>query len=353
MNTTPVYTPEFDTTDRRLAAITWGYLTTDGGDHGNQDAHRYIATRHDGDPASALTEFCHMGATTKGLPTETARLWGARLEGFNPNRVLDATYNLGGVVLTRDDPEWPEDAFYGFRPDMATGEPFALYVKTPFGLCDLNQRLESAITVVGARASTAYGEHVTADLAGTWAGDGHTIVSGGAYGIDAAAHRAALAAGGYTIACMAGGLDRLYPPGNERLLDEVAHRGAIITEAVPGTLPTRSGFLARNRIMAAFGQATIVTEAGLRSGARNTAQWAEQLYRPVGAVPGPITSAMSAGPNQMIREGHAHAICQPADVYQMGEREGHMEGVDHPGPWVDTSLTGPAPTRPVAELALA
>jgi DNA processing protein len=140
------------------------------------------------------------------------------------------------------------------------------------------------------------------------------IVSGGAYGIDAIAHRAAIAHQQSTVAFMAGGIDRMYPSGNTALLDKVIEFGAVVAEQAPGASPTKWRFLQRNRLIAALGQATVVVEAGLRSGALNTISHAIDLGRPVAAVPGPITSQTSAGCNRLLSQGLASAICQPTDA---------------------------------------
>jgi DNA processing protein len=131
---------------------------------------------------------------------------------------------------------------------------------------------------------------------------GFAVVSGGAYGIDASAHRAVLSCGAATLAVLAGGVDNLYPTGNSTLLGEVAVRGLLVSEAPPGCVPSRSRFLVRNRLIAALGQGTVVVEAALRSGALNTARWALDLGRGVMGVPGPVTSRTSAGVHELLRQ---------------------------------------------------
>ncbi len=170
------------------------------------------------------------------------------------------------------------------------------------------------MTFTGARAATSYGEHVAQSLANDIAGQGGVIVSGGAYGIDGAAHRAALASGGRTVAVLAGGLDRPYPTGHRELLDQVGREGALVSELPPGSTPTRWRFLARNRLLAAVSAATVVVEAGYRSGSLHVAAQAAGLGRPVGAVPGPVTSAASAGCHRLLREGTARVVTDIADL---------------------------------------
>src|SRR5699024_807250 len=175
-----------------------------------------------------------------------------------------------------------------------------------------------SVALVGSRASTPYGEDTAATLAAAFAARGGTVVSGGAYGIDAAAHRGALAADdGATVAVLAGGLDALYPRGNTRLLEQIRERHLLVSEAPPGTAPTRWRFLARNRLIAALSRAVVVVEAAWRSGALSTARLADQLSRPVGAVPGPVTSAASAGCHRLVREQGAVLVTEPAELLDL------------------------------------
>lgn len=171
--------------------------------------------------------------------------------------------------------------------------------------------------MVGTRAPTPYGRTVAADLSAGAAAEGFTVVSGGAFGIDAAAHRAVLGVRGTTIAVLAGGVDRLYPRGNDGLLREVAETGAVISAQPPGTGVTRYRFLDRNRIIAALTGATVVVEAAARSGALSTAAWAAALDRPVGAVPGPVTSVASVGCHLLLRDRGAVLIGRTADVVEL------------------------------------
>jgi DNA processing protein len=143
------------------------------------------------------------------------------------------------------------------------------------------------------------------------------VVSGGALGIDAQAHKSTLDFGGQTIAVMAGGLDRLYPSKNLDLFEEIKQSGLLVSEMPPGTSPARWRFLQRNRLIAALGRATVVVEAGFRSGSINTAGHANELDRPVGAVPGPINSTRSAGCHRLIRERRAELIATPADLFEL------------------------------------
>ena len=155
------------------------------------------------------------------------------------------------------------------------------------------------------------------ELSADLAGQGVSIVSGAAYGIDGAAHRAALTAGGTTIALLAGGADRAYPAGHGELIDRIAASGAVVSEAPCGTTPTKWRFLQRNRLIAALADATVVVEAGWRSGSLNTAAHAAALSRPLGAVPGPVTSAASAGCHRLLREFDARCVTNSADALEL------------------------------------
>jgi DNA processing protein len=178
-----------------------------------------------------------------------------------------------------------------------------------------------AVAVVGARAATAYGEHVAGDLSASLVSRGWTVVSGAAYGIDASAHRGALAAAEEgtppTVAVLAGGVDRASPAGHEQLLHHVVEAGgAVVSEQCPGTRPAAYRFLLRNRLIAAWGRGVVVVEASLRSGALNTARTAADLSRHVAVVPGPVTSATSAGSNRLLRDG-ASCVCDADDVVDL------------------------------------
>ncbi|WP_288832442.1 DNA-processing protein DprA [uncultured Corynebacterium sp.] len=181
----------------------------------------------------------------------------------------------------------------------------------------LARPLNDLVTVTGSRAASAYGEHVAGELAGDLANRERVLVAGGAYGVEAAVHRAVLAAGGDTIAVLAGGVDRPYPSGHRDLLDRVGDVGALVSELPPGSMPTRHRFLARSRLLAAMSAATVVVEAGARSGALRVAAEAHQLGREVGAVPGPVTSITSHGPHELLRTGHARLVNSAADVEEL------------------------------------
>jgi DNA processing protein len=231
----------------------------------------------------------------------------------------------GGRLITPDDDEWPILAFAAFGSDAVAAKPqgkppLVLWAIGPARLDEMAQR---AAAVVGTRAATSYGEQVTADLAAGLAERDVAVVSGGAYGIDGAAHRAALAADGVTVAVLAGGLDIPYPAGHSGLLHRIGGNGLLVTEYPPGVRPARHRFLTRNRLVAAFAGAAVVVEAGLRSGAANTAAWARVLGRVVGAVPGPVTSSASTGCHALLRAG-AEVITRAEDIVELVGRVGEL-----------------------------
>jgi DNA processing protein len=187
-------------------------------------------------------------------------------------------------------------------------------------MCDVAER---AASIVGTRAATAYGEYAAADLAAGLVERDVAVVSGGAYGIDGAAHRAALSSDGETVAVLASGIDVPYPAGHSALLHRIGKYGLVVSEYPPGVRPTRRQFLTRNRLVAALSRATVVVEAGARSGAANTAGWAHALGRQVGAVPGPITSSSSVGCHALITAG-ACLVTRAAEVVELVGRMGEF-----------------------------
>lgn len=230
----------------------------------------------------------------------------ARLEGFALAHARDRADALGARIVTRDDAEWPS-ALLDLRERM----PMALWV---IGSVDLRLLGLRAVSLVGARACTAYGELI----ARTWAMDlatgGWAVVSGAAFGIDAAAHRGSMAAGGLTVAVLAGGVDVPYPRAHAALLAAIADQGAVVSEVPLGEPVRRQRFLSRNRIIAAIGRATVVVEAAERSGTTATARAAATMLRPVLAVPGPISSPLSAGCHRMVQDGTAMLASDVVDV---------------------------------------
>lgn len=251
------------------------------------------------------------GRARAALATAAER-WRTRLPTLDPGRDLGMLERLRGRLLVPEGDGWPDGL-----EDLGPAAPMCLWVRGPADDTALRSVLRRSVAVVGARACTAYGEHVGAELAAGLATGGWCVVSGGAYGVDAVAHRAALAAQGTTVAFLAGGVDRLYPAGNAALLHAVAEAGALVAEVPPGSVPAKVRFLQRNRLIAAVSRATVVVEAAWRSGALSTARHAAVLLRPVGAVPGPVTSPSSAGCHRLLRDGAAVCVTDAAEVREL------------------------------------
>jgi len=230
-------------------------------------------------------------------------------------RLADGGHALAVARQARVELVTPLDQWWPHRlDDLGRHAPHCLWVRgDPRAL----SAPAGAIALVGARAASFYGEQIAGQLAAELAATGITIVSGGAYGIDSAAHHAALQAGGPTVALMAGGVERPYPAGHRDLLDRIAGRGAVASEVPCGSTPTKWRFLQRNRNIAALADATVVVEAGWRSGTLNTAGHAASLGRPLGAVPGPVTSATSAGCHRLLREYDARCVTTSAEVREL------------------------------------
>jgi len=272
-------------------------------------------------PLSALIESVGVleaarAVRDRELPDALRGATRARRDVDRAEADLEVVRRLGGRVVTPDDAEWPAWRMLGLSqleagrdPDGAV--PLVLWVRGPRSLLEASER---ALAVVGSRCSTGYGDHVTGDIVGGLAARGWTIVSGAAFGIDAMAHRVALAVGGPTIAVLACGVDRPYPAQHDRLLAEIAETGLVVSEYPPGAVARKHCFLARNRVVAALSDGVLVVEAGMRSGARNTVKWARRIGRPALAVPGPVSSAASAGCHHMIREGEALLVTRAEEV---------------------------------------
>jgi len=221
---------------------------------------------------------------------------------------------VGAKLLAPSDPRWP-----GGVDELGDHAPLALWMRGTDVALDA---LPRSLSLVGARAATGYGEHVTMEASAGLVDRGYAIVSGAAYGIDGMAHRAALASRGITVAFLAGGVDRFYPSGHDALLTRIAQEGAVLSELPCGEAPTKWRFLQRNRLIAAASLATVVLEAGWRSGSLNTAGHASTLGRPLGAVPGPVTSAASAGCHRLIRDYTAVCVTNPDEMAELAPLDG-------------------------------
>ena len=309
-----------------------------------------------GEPDTQLSEFLHsVGAPAEGesalfcsangyyMPGEhqmsrdkfgkalaTRRLrWNRRME-----RTLNAEAHMaatcGAWLVTPADPLWPPQL-----NDLGPARPYGLWCRG-----DSRHLLDVAsapsVALVGSRDPSIYGTEATTHLAAELARRGYTVISGGAMGIDIAAHRAALTQQGSdlpTIAFMAGGLDRLYPAQNSDALNMIVDRGLIMSEVSVGNTPTRWRFLERNRLIAALARHTIVVEARWRSGALNTARHAMEIGRTLWAVPGQINSPNSVGTNRLLRDGLAQTLTEAADILEYDAAAGFELGAEHESEW--------------------
>jgi DNA processing protein len=247
-------------------------------------------------------------ASRKALERALGR-WRTRLPGLPDDADIAAACRDGIRLVCPQDPQWPERL-----DELGQARPYALWLR---GCADLPLACLRSVSVVGSRAATGYGAHVASEVAADLGERGWAIVSGGAYGIDAAAHRGALVTNATTIAVLACGVDHPYPAGHAGLFADIAAAGLVISEWPPGRHPARLRFLVRNRVIAALSCGTVIVEAGERSGALNTARHAANLGRPLMAVPGPVTSAQSAGCHRIIRDWAATCVTCAADIIEM------------------------------------
>lgn len=239
--------------------------------------------------------------------------WKPRLNFASVLTAANTLRYLNGTLLTNQSRLWPKQ-INDLAEDDKSFQPHALWVRGKVSSLPLTGR---SLGVVGSRTATSYGEFVTPDLIAGPVSRNYSVISGGAYGIDSIAHRATLALDGVTFSVMAGGIDEFYPSANNQLFDQIMQNGAMISEVAPGSAPTKWRFLQRNRLIAALSNAVLLVEAGHRSGAQNTATHAHNLNRPIGVVPGPITSPASAGCHKLIREGVAQLITDSTDLFDL------------------------------------
>ncbi len=289
----------------RFARAAWSGLA----EPGDRVAGAVIAALGAAGALTALIEKRPLaGGTADELADAVAR-WHPRIRSEAVLLSLRQAARFGAHLRVPDDADWhtPFD-------DLDLHAPLALWTRgTDAALAGLSR----SIALVGARAATGYGEHMTMEASAGLVDRGYAIVSGAAYGIDGMAHRAALASGGPTIAFLAGGVDRFYPSGHDALLTRIVEHGLVVSELPCGQPPTKWRFLQRNRLIAAASLATVVMEAGWRSGSLNTANHALDLGRPIGAVPGPVTSSASAGCHQLIRDGKALLVTTANEMAEL------------------------------------
>ncbi|TDW26902.1 DNA-processing protein DprA [Cryobacterium psychrophilum] len=294
--------PTQDLTLDTLARAVWSII----GEPGNHNVGALVTALGAEDALNAVLA-AGVGGDTKAGGIDVAGIRERVLPRATESTVrgaFAAAAAVNAVIITPEHPHWPA----GFT-DLGVGAPHALWARGNTALL----AAQPSIAVVGARAATGYGEHVCMDMVAGLVDRGHTIVSGAAYGIDGMAHRAALASYGHTVAYLAGGIDRFYPSGHDGLLTRIVEAGVVASELACGSSPTAWRFLQRNRLIAAGSNATLVIEAGYRSGSLNVAGHAASLGRPVGAVPGPITSPTSAGCHRLISAG-AHLVTTATDA---------------------------------------
>ncbi|MGW6742388.1 DNA-processing protein DprA [Streptomyces sp. NPDC055025] len=259
----------------------------------------------------------------------------SRAEAARPERDLAAVTALGGRFVCPGDTEWPSQL-----DDLGEARPVGLWVR---GHPDLRIWSLRSVAVVGARACTSYGAHMAASLGSGLAERGWVVTSGAAFGVDGAAHRGALAAGGATVAVLACGVDAVYPRGHTELIGRIAEQGLVVAELAPGAHPTRSRFVLRNRVIAALTRGTVVVEAEYRSGSLVTARDAQRLGRFTMGVPGPVTSGLSAGVHELLR-GEGVLVTDAAEV---AELVGDMGELAPPrrGPVLPRDLLDPVSAR--------
>ncbi|MEU9886439.1 DNA-processing protein DprA [Sphaerisporangium sp. NPDC051011] len=248
----------------------------------------------------------------RGRTPDIARMlsgWRARLLVADPVADLTEGQDLGARLIVPGDLEWPTQL-----DDLGPEKPFGLWLH---GDADLRFSCLRSVAVVGSRAATPYGTHVAAEFGADLSEGGWTVISGGAHGVDAAAHRGALAGEARTIAVLACGTDIAYPAANQDLFAAIRARGVVVSESPMGVRPTRLRFLVRNRLIAALSRGTVVVEAAVRSGALNTASHAVALRRHLAAVPGPVTSENSTGCHRLIRRAEAVCVTSAREVIEL------------------------------------
>jgi len=276
------------------------------------------------------------GLRLPGVDVEALR---HRLASAEPQRDLDRAAALGARLVCPGDVEWPRAL-----DDLAWEglDCLGLWVRGSVSLADIGLR---AVGIVGTRVATAYGLLIAQDFAYGLAEREWAVVSGLAFGIDAAAHQGALSAGGVTVAALACGVDVVYPKAHRSLYERICAEGAVVSEHPPGAAPQRPRFLVRNRLIAALSAGTVVVEMAVRSGARATATYAARLNRHVMAVPGPVTSAVSAGCHQLLRERPDTVVV--TRVEEIVEQCGHMGEMAEPlsAPPTVRDLLGPTVRR--------
>ncbi|MGB2567348.1 DNA-processing protein DprA [Micromonospora citrea] len=330
--------------ERLLARVALTWLT----EPGTWSVHRLVQRLG---PVAALDLLLDGGAPERRLRDVVAARGGTGDARAVAGEALARTERVGARLLTPEDDEWParlDDLSRLVLPganrrvDLETAPPLCFWVR---GCWPLGETLDRSVAVVGARAATGYGVHVATEIGYGLAERDWAVVSGGAFGIDAAAHRGALTAGGVTVAVLACGVDRPYPMGNAALFDRITDTGLLVSEWMPGADPLRPRFLIRNRVIAAATRGTVLVEAAARSGATQTLNRAIAMGRPAMIVPGPVTSAMSVGAHELLREhSSTRLVTGVAHVLEEVGRIGYdlappARGPDRPADLLDDEAT--------------
>lgn len=231
-----------------------------------------------------------------------------RIKQICAEEVLAQIESAKAIFLTPEDLDWPKQLM-----DLAS-PPIALIIK---GNREALESAVNSISIVGTRNPTAYGFRIAGDFSAGLADREWQVISGGAVGIDAAAHKGALAAEGSTIAILGSGINKNYPSSHEYLFNEICDTGLLISEVMPDVPALPFRFLTRNRLIAALGKATLVVEAAYRSGSLRTARDAAEIFRPVMAVPGPINVPTSEGCHKLITERCAELVASVSDILEL------------------------------------
>ena len=246
--------------------------------------------------------FGHYGRLHSGLKISE------RLKQTTGEEVLSQISKVGAFILTPEDVDWPQSL-----NDLAA-PPIALLIK---GQRENLALLENSISIVGTRNPTSYGLRIAGDFGVGVADHEWAVVSGGAIGIDAAAHKGCLVGEGITVAILGGGFNKNYPATHERLFAEISESGILISEVMPDVPAIPHRFLTRNRLIAGLSKATVVVEAAFRSGSLRTARDAAEIFRPVMAVPGPINAPTSEGCHRLIVERVAELVTSVSEIMEL------------------------------------
>ena len=264
--------------------------------------------------ALQVVEQIKRGVIKNRIRPETAH----KIANFSVSRERDYAHSIGANIVTRGDIGWPTQL-----EKLNGDEPWALW-----SLGSANFRLLSArsLSIVGTRACTTYGSGIARSWAAEFATEGLTVISGGAIGIDVAAHQGALDVEAPTICILAGGVESRYPRANEAVFGKILESGAIVSESPPREAPRRQRFLSRNRLIAGLSEASLIVEAANRSGTETTARRAHEMNRLVMGVPGSVHSPASEGVHELIRSGTALLVHSPGEVLElMSARSANQE----------------------------